>query len=241
MPLKVYVRPNELTSPLFAEAFAAGCGGEVCEQYQGGPWAGFGSPDNWRDLQAAIEGGFDWYFGDHAYFGRHHFYRISKNQYQHNGRGHSDCRRFKWHGIEIKSRQHGKNVLICPQSEVFFALRGMNRDFWFAETLAEIQKHTDRPIVVRTKKDPKPFSRQLEKAHCVVTYSSNAAVEAILAGVPAICLHNCAASVMAESKIENIENPYFENDRLEWAGVLADNQWTLDEIKSGMAWRALNV
>ena len=100
--LLVCRQPNELTSPKFCEAFAQGCGGEVSDTYQGGDWSGFASPDNWDDVQRARQDGFNFYYGDHGYFGRRQFYRITKNDYQHNGDGHSDCSRLAYFGIDIK-------------------------------------------------------------------------------------------------------------------------------------------
>jgi hypothetical protein len=65
--------------------------------------------------------------------------------------------------------------------------------------LAEIRKHTSRPVVYRPKpswKDAVPidgsdyspdtdkFVTRLDDAHCLVTYGSNACFEAVLAGVP---------------------------------------------------------
>lgn len=241
MPLTVQYVPDQLTSPKFGEAFAKGSGGELSTHYKTGDWAGFCTPEVWPDMLRARDNGFNFYYGDHGYFGRHQFYRITKNALQHDGRGHSDCERFRWFGIEIKPRRHGSHIVICPQSEVFFQMWGINRDFWLQSVKAEIQKYSDRQIIVRTKRDFKSFHQAIKNAHAVVCFTSNAAVDAILEGVPAICLGECAASIMAEKKIENIENPYFKNDRLEWAGVLADNQWTLNEIRSGDAWEQLNA
>jgi hypothetical protein len=45
---------------------------------------------------------------------------------------------------------------------------------------------------------------------------------------------------MSVNKISDINNLKYPENRLEWAGSLADNQWTLEEIKSGLAWERLN-
>lgn len=239
--LLVCRQPNELTSPKFCEAFAQGCGGEVSDTYQGGDWSGFASPDNWDDVQRAKQDGFDFYYGDHGYFGRRQFYRITKNDYQHDGNGHSDCSRLSYFGIDIKPWHQGDYVIICPQSEEFMRLHGINRSDWIDDCINEIRKHTDRKIFIRNKRDLKPLQRVLDRAYCIVTYSSNIAVDAILSGVPAICLGKCAASKMSVDSISKINDLYRPENRLEWAGVLADNQWTLPEIRNGDAWRKLNV
>jgi hypothetical protein len=239
--LKVYEVKGELSSPAFARAFAQGCGGEVSDQYDGGDWCGFGSPQNWFDLQNAIHSGKRWIYADHGYFGRKKFYRVTDRAYQHTGAGHSDCRRFDSFEWRIKPWRCGSHVLVCPQTEGFFRLHGMDRQVWLDGVIAEIKKNTDREIRIREKNSHRPFAADLRGAHCVVGYTSNAAVEAILNGVPAICTGRCAASIMATSDFSRIENLRQPDGRREWAGVLADNQWTLDEIKNGMAWEALNV
>ena len=95
----IYINPNELTSPKFAEAFADGCGAEhefiKPGIYKPGAWAGFGSPYYWSSLEQAQEQGYDWYYGDHAYFGRGVFYRVTKNAYQYYGHSDPDYERLK--------------------------------------------------------------------------------------------------------------------------------------------------
>lgn len=233
----VYQVDNEFTSPRFARAFSQGARLPIKKKYDGIGWAGFGSPVNWQDLQNAINRGKEWYYGDHAYFGRHRYYRITKNAYQHSGIGESDCERFLSHKIPIKPWRTGCYILVCPQSDVFFGLHNVSG--WLENTISEIKKHTDRPIKVRTKKTERPIEADLMDAHCTVVYTSNAAVNSILAGIPAICTEKCAASIMSGS-IDQIENLPMPDNRLEWAGVLADNQWTLAEIARGRAWEKLN-
>ena len=62
--------------------------------------------------------------------------------------------------------------------------------------MAEIRRHTDRPVEVRERAAKRsdrvlkePLSRVLEKdVHALVTFNSVAAVESILAGVPAFVM-----------------------------------------------------
>jgi hypothetical protein len=48
--------------------------------------------------------------------------------------------------------------------------------------------------------------------HCLVTFNSITAVEAIINGCPAITLGPNAASYLTENKIDNIENPYYPDE-----------------------------
>jgi len=246
MQLRISVDAESPTSPLFAEAFYKGVCGETytlgySQKYDGSTdWAGFATPRNWFEIQLCREKGYNFYYGDHAYFGRNHFYRITKNAFQHNGIGKSDCKRFLWHGIEIKPWKRGRDIIICPQSDIFFLLRGIDKADWIEKTISEISRFSDRKIIIHEKRNQIALKKLMPDAHCVIVHSSNAAVEAVLSGVPAICLGHCAASLMSVASISRIEDLYFPENRLEWAGVLADNQWTFDEIESGAAWKVLN-
>jgi hypothetical protein len=72
-----------------------------------------------------------------------------------------------------------------------------------------------------------------------VCWTSNAAVDAVLAGVPVFCTSPCAAYRMGHADLSKIETPHFPPDREQWAWSLAANQWTLREMASGQCWREL--
>ena len=78
--------------------------------------------------------------------------------------------------------------------------------------------------------------------HCLVTYNSIAACEALMEGKPALVLGNNAASVIAETDIKNIDKPRIpDRETMEaWISNLAYCQFTTDEMKSGFAWRTVN-
>lgn len=241
-PLPVYQMPEERTSPLFARAFAQGCGGVVKNRYAPGPWAGFGSPQNWHEMQQSIRDGYDWYFGDHAYFRRGQFYRVTKNAFFHDGAGVSDMQRVKMFFGRLEPwRRTGSNIILCPQSETFFRREGTTQAAWLAQVTEELRQHTDRKIIVHHKRDTKPLWSLFKSAYCVISYSSNSAVEAVMAGVPAINTAYSHAALMTRRSVADINNLYYPDNRLEWAAVLADNQWTLEEISNGDCWRKLNA
>lgn len=238
----IYVQTalGEKTAPLFADAFAAGCGGLVTDHYSGGPWIGFGSPSTWHDLIEARRRGYDFYFGDHAYFGRHQYYRVTKNAWQHRGIGVPDLKRLApFYKSVMRWKKNGSKIIVCAQSDAYNARMGWEGDSWLESVVSRLEAHSDREIIVRTKRTAKPLAADLKDAWCVVTHASNAAVEAILAGVPAICTGDCAASIMSLRDPCNVEYPLYPGGRLEWAGVLAANQWTLEEIRKGMCWEAI--
>jgi hypothetical protein len=104
-----------------------------------------------------------------------------------------------------------------------------------------LKASTDREIRVRTKEQRKavPFAQALQGAHAVVCWTSNAAVDALLAGFPVFCTAPCAAYRMGQTDLAKIECPFFPPDREQWARNLAANQWTLNEMTSGQCWREL--
>jgi hypothetical protein len=238
-----YPAPAETTAPLFAAAFAEGCGGEVSTVYQPTrPWAGFGSPKTWDHLRETRKRGGEWYYGDHAYFGRRVYFRATRNAYQHPGHGETDGRRFARMGIEIKPWQRGgSEILVCPPDAGWARLMNMDPNLWLAEVKKKLHANSDRTITVRRRGSRVPLVEQFRpgRTWAVVTYTSNIAVDALLYGVPAFVTGDCAARSMARSDPVNIEFPFRPDDRERWLGVLADNQWTLPEIAAGLAWEKL--
>jgi hypothetical protein len=238
----VYTNSIERTSNRFAKAFAIGAKCEVVldNKLRDGQFAAFGSPLGWELLQSAIQAGKTWYYGDHGFFGRGQYYRIAKNQYQITGEGDSDSTRFLKFNIPIKDwKKTGSHILVCPQTKLFYELHGLNYDDWLNSTINSIKNSTDRPIKVRLKNDLNPIEHDLNDCWAVVVYTSASAINAILSGVPAFTTGKCASNLMALSDLSLIEKPFYPENRLQWASVLADNQWTLAEIESGEAWRKI--
>ena len=241
-----YYAPAEFTSPKVAYAFAKGCGGTITDEAElfQGPVALFGSPARWPLLRQAQAEGRDWFYIDHAYFSRGKYYRITKNAYQHDGLGDSTGERFKgFPRLGIKPwRRSGSHILVCPNSAIYFALHGLDVDVWLREVTATLRAHTDREIRIRWKVEraERPIAEDLKDAWAVVVFSSAAALDGLMAGVPVFTLAPFAASVrMGLSDLTKIEDPVYPDDREAFLSVLADRQWTIQEILKGMAWRTL--
>ena len=65
-------------------------------------------------------------------------------------------------------------------------------------------------------------------------------VESFQNGVPVFCdKQNSAALPISETDFTKIENPKYE-DRVALFSNLAYNNWTLEEMANGTAWRMLN-
>ncbi len=200
-------------------------------------------------LQAKARG--DYYYGDNSYFdgtSRGEYFRITRNRLQHSGEGQTDGTRFIALDIPITvKRGSGSHIVVCPQSDYFMTNVIGYRGDWLKQTVAELRDLTDREIRVREwnrdkAKAQATLAADLAGAHALVTWSSAAAVTAALAGVPPFVGGDCPARFVGNDDISYIENPHLGSaiSRLQWAGVLADNQWTLEEIRTGVAWAALN-
>jgi hypothetical protein len=235
----VHIDRAKENSVKFCEAFAAGAGLETSREYTGGPWAGFGSPRLWPVVKNVIKSGEDFYYGDHGYFGRGDFFRVTKNAFQHNGIGPGDIDRARrFFKLAKRWNKDGRDIVICAQTSAYYDRFG-DKD-WLDRTMKMIRMYSDRKIIVRQKFTKKPLAQDFMNAWCVVCHTSNCAVDAIMAGIPAFTTGQCAASPMTLSDLSLIEYPLYPDGRMNWAGVLAANQWTLDEIKAGHCWKKLN-
>lgn len=247
-PPTSYVALGEKTSPRWCMAFRTGCGGDIVgrDTLAPGDVALFGSPKLWPILSAARAAGRAWYYGDHAYFPhlRGRYYRITRNAYQHDGDGAAPLALLDQHGVTVAPwTLTGEHVLVCPPSRTFAGLMGFDAQQWLLETYAAIRAHTDRPIRIREKPADRsavpPLGVDLAGAWAVVTYMSAAAVEAVLAGIPAYVLGPAAARSLGNTDLATIEAPVRAEGREQWAANLLAQQWTLDEMRRGQAWAVL--
>lgn len=247
-----YVIPSETTSPKFGAAFAKGCGGPMATIQSGlqpGHFASFCTPATWPMLrQVQQDHARDWYYGDHAFYRRGRYYRVTKNAYQYQPSAaelaSATPDRFKATGLQAVPdwTRHGSSVVICPNSALYMAQHGVNAHDWVMECVRVIARHSPRNIVVRWKAQSarRPLHLDLHDAWAVVVYNSNAAVEALQAGIPIFVTCPWASTTqMGLSDLTRIESPIYPDNRLAFLWALADHQWSLPEIASGLAWRTL--
>ena len=200
----------------------------------------------WRKVKASGE---DYWFVDNSYFdvvrggkasrGSTAQFRITKNAVQHSGLGETDGKRFAALGVEIKPwRTGGRTVVICPQSDDFMRNVAEYKGDWLKDTLRGMIQRESVKVKIREWGRDKltaasTLEADLEDCGALLTYSSAAAVTAVLAGVPAITNPVSPVYGLVQREAAGVD------DRLRWAGVLADNQFTLDEIAEGKAWKRI--
>jgi len=142
-------------------------------------------------------------------------------------------------------RRPGHNILLVAPSEKPCKYYGIDKTQWTQQTLDELKKYTDRPIIVREKASRAERTNDTiyqafdQNIFCVVTYNSIAAVEAVGAGIPAIALAPTAADPVCGKNLDQIETPYRPDQELvqNWLHHIAYCQFSIDEMVSGRAWR----
>lgn len=164
-----------------------------------------------------------------------------------------DATRFEKFGLALREWRDGNHILLAGMGEKGALAEGMVPGDWERAAVAEIRKHSDRPIIYRPKpswRSAKPIegtifsppAQEVEDvlagAHAVVTHHSNVAVDGLIGGIPAFCLEGVARP-LALTDISRIETPRKDGDRLQWASDIAWCQWSVDEMAAGLPWRHL--
>jgi hypothetical protein len=126
-------------------------------------------------------------------------------------------------------------VLIGHPGPSFGKLIGLDMQKWSRDIVARVQKFTNSRIVQRTKWSSIPLAGQLKDVRVVVTHSSNIAVDAIIAGIPAIVAPTNPAAPVCSTNLADIDNPPMP-DRRDWWASLMCQQFTIKEMREGLAW-----
>ena len=136
-------------------------------------------------------------------------------------------------------RTGGSDILIIEPGPFSAAIFHIDIPEWKKTVETELRKYTDKPIKFRPKIDKKnrrSLYQELlnEDYYCVVNINSNAATEAVWAGVPVITLDKHITNSISRSKISEINDlarPHLAN----WLCMLSYSQFTYDELINGTA------
>lgn len=232
-------------------AFAQGVGGQLVPPVTllEGPAAMYGLLRGCSEIIKRCEDvKRDYYYIDHGYYqtSNHEkgdfggYYRVVHNARQKPPKS-ADLgqKRFETLQADIRPwRRTGRHILLIPNTKPVSEFYGLPQQEWLATVVREIAAHTDRPIRIKEKGDGE-ISDALRDAWCLVTLQSNTAVDALLDGVPVITLGESAVSPLSW-KFGHIENPYWP-DREETLWGLAENQFTLEEMRSGLCKEVMGI
>jgi len=141
-------------------------------------------------------------------------------------------------------RTGGNKILIIEPGPFAAGISGVDLKTWKYGIEAELRKFTDKKIIFREKAPKKqrdPLYQHLldEDYYCLVNINSNAATEAIWAGVPVITLDKHITNSVARNRLSDINDllrPHLAN----WLCMLSYSQFTYDELINGTASKIIN-
>ena len=137
-------------------------------------------------------------------------------------------------------------------------MRGLDVMQWCNKTIVELQKHTNKKIIVRAHPGDKRAKEYLKikfpgvrvstnknilddfaNCYAVITYNSSPAVAAAIEGIPVFVTDpkpkDSQAYDICNTNLEQIENPQVY-DREPWLEKLAMCHYKLSELNNGTAW-----
>lgn len=169
--------------------------------------------------------------------------------------GHADFRNAdvpddRWHrhwSHQVRPwRDGGEYALVIGQVPGDAALRGLNIYNWCQQQVYAAKKRYGR-VVFR----PHPLAKQkmqldgaeysertlaedMAGAAVVITYNSNTAVDAVMAGVPAVAMDSGSMAYAVAS--HSVDDALYTGDRSDWGRRIAYAQWLPEEVEDGTAW-----
>lgn len=158
--------------------------------------------------------------------------------------------RFVHFGLPIERFRPGTHIVLAGMGDKGAEAEGYAPEQWERQAIAQIQAHSKRAIIYRPKPSWKGAKRipgmlfspptvdiatALRHAHALVTHHSNAAVDALLAGVPTFAWKGVAAP-MSLQDFQRIDLPWQADGRDQWAADIAYTQWSVAEMAKGLPW-----
>lgn len=202
----------------------------------------------------------------------HHYLRYSFNGVFPNSGIYCDDRPdpARWEQIsrdlDIKLRKYrndGEHILLLLQRNNGWSMGGLEVNQWTINTINELRRYTDRPIVVRchpgdkeavartlkiyegnsftnvTMSDPRqPLIKDLKYCWAAVNHNSSPTVGCAIEGFPIFVTdpeHSQCAEI-ANTDLSRIENPE-RPDRIDWVRRLSMFHWSFKELADGTCWR----
>jgi hypothetical protein len=214
----------------------------------------------YKIMHRCWEGNHDFWYVDSGYMGNNIgaanprgiklYHRIVKNDLQHQEIHQRPADRWSALGIKSQPRRHGRRIIVAAPDEKPCRFYGIDQKQWINDTVTRIKQLTDRPVEVRQRAHKRiervataPLSQELANdVHALVTFNSIAAVESILAGVPAFVLAPThVAAPVANISLDSIEDPVWaDRDLIDaWCHSMAYGQYHVTELQNGKAFRMM--
>jgi hypothetical protein len=136
-------------------------------------------------------------------------------------------------------RESGDRILIIEPGPFAAGIFHVDLKTWKYDVEAELRKYTDKKIVFR-EKAPKKTRENLfqhlldEDYYCLININSNAATEAIWAGIPVVTLGQHVSNPVSVNSLSQI-NQLVRPNLAQWLCDLSYSQFTYDELLNGTA------
>lgn len=211
----------------------------------------------WRNGQTFRAEGKNVLVFERGYIGdRHHFTSLGWNGL--NNRADFclpptvDSSRFDKFGFKLEPwKKEGKIIIMMGQVIGDMSLQGLNLTDFYNNKANELRKFYKKevyfrphPVGLEKNRNFRPsvphlggdLKDALREAHLVLTFNSNAGVDAVVNGIPALSFDkgSMAYSVTGHSVGDRITP-----EREQWAYQLAHCQWTPEEIQNGDYWERM--
>ena len=140
-------------------------------------------------------------------------------------------------------RTGGHKILVIEPGPFQAKMFGVSIKQWKYNIVKEIRQYSDKPVYFRpkvNKKKRKPlfFKLMSDDYYCIVNINSNAAIESVWAGIPAITLGKHISNPVTVNSIDKI-NDLKRPNLAPWLAMLSYSQFTRDEILSGYALKTI--
>lgn len=141
-------------------------------------------------------------------------------------------------------RTDGEIILVIEPGHFAAEIFKVDISTWKYEVEKKLRLYTDKKIVFREKvpkKQRTPLYKELldDDYYCLININSNAATEAIWAGIPVITLDKHISNTVSKNKLSDI-NDLYKGSLAEWLCVLSYSQFTKDELLNGTAQKIVN-
>lgn len=151
-------------------------------------------------------------------------------------------------------RETGNHILLLLQSTNKYSIRNCNFNKWINNTISIIRKYSNRPIIIRRKKNEKlklkikdPINKisytnnplienDLKNCWAAICYNTSACVPCIIEGIPVFVGHPSAITYqVSNTDFTKIENPLMP-ERQQFLNDLCYSCWSLKEFRNGTIW-----
>lgn len=189
----------------------------------------------------------DYYEVDRGYINPGHYdgyYRISKNglQARYNDIDLPDDRLAKLK-IERANWFNPKGkIIICPPSEYIEQYYYHSPGAW-TDNMCRALKESNLDFKVRKKTDTTPLEHDLQDAYCVIAFNSNVLIDATIKGIPVMGGKYSIVTMWDDNTFQQLKDrniaPPSESHVDKLLRFISYNQFTLEEIRNGTAWKLL--